>query len=365
MSTTIRSSSQLYIDADLDFKAKKGSNLSDGVALTDAVTLGQMSAAIGNAVTTGTKDLHPAVADLAASKAVPASEIQDKTMMLIETLGLYQYDFQSLAVSNDNTVIRPTHIAADAAAGRWLKMSVAMTDHNTMSGLQGGNATERNHLSNAEVAKLGGIEPLADVTDAGNIASAIAGTGFKVSLVDADAFALLNSVGGVLARATWAVIKSTLVTYFNTVYNNYVHPNHTGDVTSAGDGAQTIGANKVTLAHMAQVATDTFLGRDTAGAGNVEVLSVAQVKTILGLTASNQTVRTYRATPTGVVNGSNVSFTIPAFVSGTEEVFKNGQLMNAGAGNDYTVANTTGVITFLTAPSSTPFVDVILVNYSV
>ena len=118
---------------------------------------------------------------------------------------------------------------------------------------------------------------------------------------------------------------------------------------------------------MSTVATQTFLGRNTASIGNVEVLSVATAKTMLGLTTSNLSTRTYRAVPTGTINGSNTVFTFAAnILSGTEEVYKNGILMNAGAGNDYTISyGATTTITFLTAPSSTPFADVILVNYSV
>jgi hypothetical protein len=53
-------------------------------------------------------------------------------------------------------------------------------------------------------------------------------------------------------------------------------------------------------------------------------------------------------------------------LSGTEEIYKNGILMNAGAGNDYTISYAaTTTITFTTAPSNTPFADVILINYSV
>lgn len=59
----------------------------------------------------------------------------------------------------------------------------------------------------------------------------------------------------------------------------------TGDVTGTGTGsfATTIGANKVTLAMMAQIATASFLGRDTAATGNVEVLSTATARTMLAI----------------------------------------------------------------------------------
>ncbi|MBK6964577.1 MAG: hypothetical protein IPH20_11745 [Bacteroidales bacterium] len=88
----------------------------------------------------------------------------------------------------------------------------------------------------------------------------------------------------------------------------------------------------------------------------------------MGLNTGNLSQRTYRAVPTGAVNGSNVTFTLAANVlSGTEEVFKNGILMNAGAGNDYTITyGATTTITFTTAPSAaSSYTDVILVNYSV
>lgn len=66
--------------------------------------------------------------------------------------------------------------------------------------------------------------------------------------------------------------------------NAYVHPNHTGDVTSAGDGATTIANDAVTNAKLANMAQDRLKGRVTAGTGDPEDLTAAQVKTMLGLT---------------------------------------------------------------------------------
>ena len=59
----------------------------------------------------------------------------------------------------------------------------------------------------------------------------------------------------------------------------------TGDVTGTGTGsfAATIAANAVTNAKVAQIATQTFKGRNTAATGNVEDLSVATVKTMLAI----------------------------------------------------------------------------------
>lgn len=56
--------------------------------------------------------------------------------------------------------------------------------------------------------------------------------------------------------------------------NNYVHPNHSGDVTSVADGATTIAANAVGFTKLADIATDSLIGRDTAGTGDPEAITV-------------------------------------------------------------------------------------------
>ena len=78
----------------------------------------------------------------------------------------------------------------------------------------------------------------------------------------------------------------------------------TGDVTGTGTGsfATTISNNAVTLGKFQQITTDSFLGRDSAGTGNVEILSVATAKTLLGLSGTNTGDQTI--TLTGDVTGS-------------------------------------------------------------
>ncbi len=66
-----------------------------------------------------------------------------------------------------------------------------------------------------------------------------------------------------------------------------------------------------------------------------------------------------REIPSGTKNGSNTIFTIANTpVTGSEMLFVNGQLMDAGAGNDYTISGTT--ITLAVAPLST---DKLLITY--
>ncbi len=130
-------------------------------------------------------------------------------------------------------------------------------------------------MSGADKTKLNGIEALANVTDAINIASSIVGVAAKATPVDADTIPLIDSDdGSSLKEVLWSQIKATLKTYFDTLYNKYVHPNHTGEVTSVSDGAQTITAKAVVYAKIQDIsATDKILGRSSAGAGVTEEIA--------------------------------------------------------------------------------------------
>ncbi|MBL9047839.1 MAG: hypothetical protein JNK34_11125, partial [Tabrizicola sp.] len=68
--------------------------------------------------------------------------------------------------------------------------------------------------------------------------------------------------------------------------NNYSHPNHTGDVTSTGDGATVIAADAVTNAKLADMATARIKGRTTAGAGDPEDLTGTQATALLDVFTS-------------------------------------------------------------------------------
>lgn len=65
--------------------------------------------------------------------------------------------------------------------------------------------------------------------------------------------------------------------------NLYVHPNHSGDVTSAGDGAQTIAANAVTNTKLAAMPARTLKGNAGSGAATAADLTSAQVNTLLAV----------------------------------------------------------------------------------
>lgn len=178
---------------------------------------------------------------------------------------------------------------ADAATGEFAKF--------TANGIES--------RSKAELLGDLNVEDGADVTDAVNIASSIVGVADKATPVDADSIALVDSAAAsVLKETTWSNIKATLKTYFDTLYNKYVHPNHSGAVTSVADGATEITDKAVTLAKMDDMATASILGRNTAAVGVPEVLSKATALSLLNVEdGADVTDATNVAAATAVMEG--------------------------------------------------------------
>ncbi len=83
----------------------------------------------------------------------------------------------------------------------------------------------------------------------------------------------------------------------------YSHPNHTGDVTSASDGAQTIVDGAVTHAKYQNVATNTIIGRTADNAGDVTALTASEVLGIIGVASG----ATNTAAPAITTDGNNPS----------------------------------------------------------
>jgi len=170
----------IVIAANLDLNSHKIVNLAQGTESTDAVNKGQVETIIANATSGIGSSIHVPVSDLLNAKAVDLSQRLDMMLMLIESMGLYRFDGDIVADSNDMTVILPDDVSSDALPGRWIKISTAITDHNLLSGILGNGGY---HLSLAEREKLLGIKGLADLTSAdGSVV--IRGSDLSVKLTD-------------------------------------------------------------------------------------------------------------------------------------------------------------------------------------
>lgn len=126
--------------------------------------------------------------------------------------------------------------------------------------------------------KIDGVEASADVTDAGNVGTAINGATGKTTPVDADELGLIDSAASnVLKKLTWANLKATAKTYFDTLYvtiGGTLGTPSSGTLTNCtglpvgsvvGDTTTALGVGSINLGH----ASDTTIAR--ASAGNITV----------------------------------------------------------------------------------------------
>ena len=105
--------------------------------------------------------------------------------------------------------------------------------------------------------------------------------------------ASINALADVIitAPSTGQVVKYNGTNWINdtdaTGGGGYTHPNHSGDVTSVGDGAQTIAADAVTNTKLANMAANSFKINNTGAAADPIDGTVAQVKTLLAYTTAD------------------------------------------------------------------------------
>ena len=136
----------------------------------------------------------------------------------------------------------------------------------------------------------------------------------------------------------------------------------------AGDGL--VGGNatalSVNVGHGIAIDTDkvtvnldgTTLVKSATG---LKLADLAEKSILMGNASGIATASKFvtRESPTGAINGINASFALAHTpIAGTEQVFYNGQLLEPGASNDYTIS--AGTITMASAPVSG---DAIRVNY--
>jgi hypothetical protein len=170
----------------------------------------------------------------------------------------------------------------------------------TLSRLLGNTTTTKKFLTQIGTGSASAA-PAWDTIVNADIPAALTGKTYNGLILTA----LINgfSLAGGTTQRTLTVTLDASVAGTNTG-DQYI--TLTGDVSAgpltSGSFAATIVNNSVTLAKMADMATASFLGRNTAGTGDPEVLSVATTKTMLGITGTNTGDQTI--TLTGDVTGS-------------------------------------------------------------
>lgn len=130
----------------------------------------------------------------------------------------------------------------------------------------------------ADLTKTAGFD-LSGITTATNRTVTIANANSTTVIPDAGAannFLTAISAGGVISKAQPA---------FTDISGSVTDAQVPNTITI--DLATSVPDNAITLAKMADMATASFLGRNTAATGDPEVLSIATAKTMLGLTGTN------------------------------------------------------------------------------
>jgi len=115
----------------------------------------------------------------------------------------------------------------------------------------------------------------------------------NISIDYTNGQAASSGANGFLSAADWSTFnaKQTAGNYITAL---------TGDVTASGPGsvAATIASGAVSLSKMADMATASFIGRNTAGAGSPEILSASTAKSILAIAQADVSGLTAASSPT-------------------------------------------------------------------
>lgn len=319
---------------------------------------GGITALTGDVTASGTGSVAATIAALAVTNAkiaagIDAAKIGDGTVSNAE----FQYlasvtsDIQTQinakqALDADLTTIAGLTASNDdflqRKAGAWANRTIAQVK--TDLSLSGSNTGDQDLSGlqplDATLTALSGLTIAANSLTIGTAADTFSQTSFAANTFPARAstgsleaktvtdfgLSLVDDADASTARTTLGL--GTLATQSGTFSGTSSGTNTgdqtislTGDVTGTGTGsfAATIANSAVTLAKMADMATASILGRNTAGTGAPEVLSASTTKTLLSLNnventalstwAGTSNITTLGTISTGVWSGTEIAAT--------------------------------------------------------
>jgi hypothetical protein len=278
-----------FLGIDNDVAGKLGTTLTSGnLFVGNASNIATSIALSGHATINKTGVLT--LADEAVSLAKMAN-VATGTVFYRKTIGTGVPEVQTLTTLKTDLSL----VKADVGLGNVVNADTTTTANIT-------DSSNKRFITDAQQTVLGNTSGTNTGDNATNTTSNTYADG-KVADAITDGVTTIapsqNAVFDALAGKLGTALTSTNILVGNGS-NVATAVAMSGDATLSNTGVLTIANNAVTLADMAQVATATVLGRNTAGTGNVEAIPNTTLKTALSLDrASNITVFTSTSAPTG------------------------------------------------------------------
>ncbi len=254
------------------------------------------------------------VATLDGTGRLPVSQLPLNTVVFrgqfgdgvgdLPTVGVETGDFY-ICVSNGyvSAVAGQTFDTGDKAVydgTNWSKID----NTETVTGVRGeAEPVDVYRIGNITITRENlGLENVANITQVTSVTgtSPIASTGGTTPIISIGSAS--QSAAGSMSSA-----DKTKLDGIAESANNYVHPNHSGDVTSVADGATTISNKAVTLPKMADLTAGRLIGNDELTDGVPKALTASEVRSLIDVydTAAVDTALGLKldVTARGAVNG--------------------------------------------------------------